>query len=91
MNINMISVKELRENFDKLKTDLEDGKSFILLYRSKPLAEIKPFKQKESDEMTISNKIALVKKLAGGIDIPIQLNPEDINKIVNTSYEEMLP
>ncbi len=91
MNINMISVKQLRQNFDKLKTDLEHGKSFILLYRSQPLAEIRPFRPEKSDDMTMSNKIALIEKLAGGIDLPVSLQPEDINKIVDSSYEKVLP
>lgn len=37
-----ISTKELRENFSRVKTALENGQSLLLLYRSQPLAEIKP-------------------------------------------------
>ena len=42
MTMQIISTKELRENFLQVKTALEAGKSIVLLYRSKPLAEIKP-------------------------------------------------
>lgn len=37
-----VSTKELRENFSRVKTALENGQSLLLLYRSQPLAEIKP-------------------------------------------------
>lgn len=42
MNIQTISTKELRENFSQVKTAMEAGQSLVLLYRSKPLAWIRP-------------------------------------------------
>ncbi|HKZ41946.1 MAG TPA: hypothetical protein VJ044_13360 [Candidatus Hodarchaeales archaeon] len=45
MKVQTISTKELREDFSKLKSAMEEGKSLLLLYRSRPLAEIKPVKQ----------------------------------------------
>jgi len=42
MAILTISTKQLREDFSQVKTALENGQSLLLLYRSKPLAEIKP-------------------------------------------------
>ena len=44
MTLNTISTKQLRENFDQVLTAMESGQSLTLLYRSKPLAEIKPLK-----------------------------------------------
>lgn len=37
-----ISVKELRMNFPKIKKELDSGVKFIVIYRSKPLAELNP-------------------------------------------------
>lgn len=45
MNIQTISTKELREDFSQLKTAMQRGQSLLLLYRSRPLAEIKPVRQ----------------------------------------------
>lgn len=42
MDIQTISVKKLRENFPWVKEELEAGKQLTLVYRSKPLAELKP-------------------------------------------------
>lgn len=42
MKTQTISTKELREDFSKVKAAMEEGKSLLLLYRSRPLAEIKP-------------------------------------------------
>ncbi|MBD3279502.1 MAG: hypothetical protein GF390_02195 [Candidatus Pacebacteria bacterium] len=38
----IISMKELRENFTPIKKGLRKGKSYLLIYRSKPLAKIIP-------------------------------------------------
>lgn len=42
MDIQTISVKKLRENFPWVKEELEAGRQLMLVYRSKPLAELKP-------------------------------------------------
>ena len=44
MNIPTISTKELRENFSGFKRTLQRGQSLVLLYRSRPIAEIKPIR-----------------------------------------------
>lgn len=37
-----ISVKELRNNFPEVIQAIQAGKSYTLIYRSKPVAQIKP-------------------------------------------------
>lgn len=37
-----ISVKELREKFPFVRSELQKGESFLVIYKSKPLAELKP-------------------------------------------------
>lgn len=37
-----ISVKELRMNFPKIKKELEQGIKFVIIYRSKPIADLSP-------------------------------------------------
>lgn len=44
MNLNTISTKQMRENFDQVLSAMANGQPLTLLYRSKPLAEIKPLK-----------------------------------------------
>ena len=55
MSIQTISMKELREDFTQVKAAMEAGQSMMLLYRSKPLAEIRPVKTKRKLR-TFSNK-----------------------------------
>lgn len=45
MNLNTISTKQLRENFNWVLTAMANNQPLTLLYRSKPLAEIKPLPQ----------------------------------------------
>lgn len=46
MDIQTISTKKLREDFTILKSAMEEGRPLLLLYRSRPLAEIRPIRQK---------------------------------------------
>jgi len=45
MTLNTISTKQLRENFDQVLLAMANNQPLTLLYRSKPLAEIKPLPQ----------------------------------------------
>ncbi len=42
MSMQTISTKELREDFSKIRAAMEANQSLVLLYRSEPLAEIRP-------------------------------------------------
>lgn len=37
-----ISVKELREKFPVIRSKLKKGERFLIIYQSKPIAELKP-------------------------------------------------
>ena len=47
MQLQTISVKELRANMPKIIKALKKGVSFILIYRSKPVAKITPIKNQQ--------------------------------------------
>ncbi|MCC6639196.1 hypothetical protein IT409_01410 [Candidatus Falkowbacteria bacterium] len=40
--MNYVALKELRENMDKYAHQVQKGKSFVVMKRSKPLFEINP-------------------------------------------------
>lgn len=44
-----ISVKELREKMPLVRSELKKGESFLIIYKSKPIAQLAPI-PKESDE-----------------------------------------
>lgn len=56
MKVQTISTKELREDFSKVKAAMEAGESMLLLYRSRPLAEIKPVIQARRKLRSFSSK-----------------------------------
>lgn len=37
-----ISVKELRQNFPLIRSELKKGESFLIIHKSKPIAQLKP-------------------------------------------------
>ena len=47
MNTQTISTKDLRKDFSQVIEAMEEGRTLLLLYRSKPLAEIRPMPQKK--------------------------------------------
>jgi len=97
MNINTISMKQLREDFSSVKEKLEKGEELVLIYRSQPLAQISPFskastknKTKKQKKSKTEKKVALIKKLSGGFKLG-DWTPEELNRIYDKQYEEMLP
>lgn len=92
MEMNIVSVKQLRENFGQIKEGIENGLSYLLIYRSQPLAEIRPVdKGKESPlskEERIKRDVAKVEKLAGGLNLGRGLTPEEINRMIDAEYEK---
>ena len=53
MNLQPISVKDLRENFPKVREELNNGFSYLLIYRSKPIAEIRPLLKNEKNNKVL--------------------------------------
>lgn len=45
-----ISVKELREKLPFVRSELKKGTSFLIIYKSKPIAELKPVFNSEIPE-----------------------------------------
>ena len=62
---NIIGLKDLRENMESYATQVEQGKSFVVMKRSKPLFRITPVDTEDKWETVVDfNKI---KK--GGVSI----------------------
>lgn len=94
MDINIISVKQLRENFGQIKEGIENGLSYLLIYRSQPLAEIRPVERKKQFELTreerIRRNVKKVRKLAGGLKLGKGLAPKEMNRLYDQTYEKLL-
>lgn len=56
MNIKTISTKELREDFSRLLVAMDNKQKLLLLYRSKPLAEIIPVEHPRDYTRNFSQK-----------------------------------
>ncbi len=51
----IISMKQLREHFAPIKKGLRRGDSYLLMYRSKPLATLIPYKEKSPYKQSVFN------------------------------------
>lgn len=83
-------MKQLRENFSTVKQRLQAGEELLLIYRSQPLAEIKPVKKRKKRVFKKKDYSAIIERLAGGFKLGKDLTPEKLNKIYDKQYEEML-
>lgn len=88
--VNIISVKELREHFSRFKEGIEHGKSFLLVYRSRPLAELRPVSR--DSETVLSGgahtraAVEKVRRLAGGLKLGKGHGPKEMNEQYDASY-----
>jgi antitoxin (DNA-binding transcriptional repressor) of toxin-antitoxin stability system len=86
-----ISTKHLREKFSDVTDGLAYGDEFVLLYRSKPIAKIIPFKQHKQPKKRTNEEIdQLIKQHAGTFKSPIgqDLSPEKINTMIEEQYND---
>ena len=91
MKMNIISMKQLREEFPSIRERIEMGEKLLLIYRSKPLAEIKPLKKKKKFKKASKKDYSkIVEKLAGGLSLGKDITPDKLNKIYDKQYKEML-
>lgn len=51
MELQAISVKNLRENFPKVREGLKNGFPYLLIYRSEPIAEIRPLRKRKKNNV----------------------------------------
>lgn len=95
MKTNIISVKQLRQDFEGVRQGIRMGHSYVLVYRSRPIAELRPLpggaESNEDRQAKIQRKIAQIRRLAGGLKLGKGLTPEKINRLYEKSYESVLP
>lgn len=48
--MHIISMKQLREQFEPIRDGLDRGESYLLMYRSKPLATLLPYEHSSSNQ-----------------------------------------
>ncbi len=81
----IISMKQLREHFEPIREGLENGESYLLMYRSKPLGTLLPYEQ---DPMTRSVLVPSKKSEPIQPAQPASASPRPINL---TTTEVELP
>lgn len=85
----IISVKELRQKFPEVRKRLEKGQSFIIVHRSKELADLVPRVSRLFGRKKTGLKMA---DLAGSLhiskNIGKKLTADYINEISEEMYEE---
>lgn len=63
MQAQAISVKYLRENFSLVRQSLKNGRSFLLIYRSEPIARLEPVSVTKAGNKLLQNLLLLPDKL----------------------------
>jgi len=82
----IISTKQLRNDFENVRNLLEEGESILLIHRSQPLARIEPI-EKRLPRKKLLNQL---RKIAGGLKLGHDLTPKRIRGILDKRYESLL-
>lgn len=59
-----ISVKELREKFPLVRSELKKGESFLIIHKSKPIAKLQPVNNGGNYEETIDEEDKMIERTA---------------------------
>ena len=90
MQNQVVSTKQLREDFSSVLELLALGQDVTLTYRNRKIAKIKPFKRRKRS-VSGEEAAAKIRKLAGGYRLTRHLSPDELNKDYDKMYDEMLP
>lgn len=92
MQPQLISLEEFQKNFSYIKSELEKGAIFRLMYGSQPIADIQPpLWEQYSQKYEEDEKKWTVEDIAGGFSfskkLSEKLSPEYINAIAQKRYQ----
>jgi len=97
MKLNIISMTQLREDFNQVRQRLMAGEELLLVYRSQPLATINPVKKKASGKNKKA-KLKTTKEIKNWLKNkirPLKLGghwtPQSLNQTYDRQYQQMLP
>jgi hypothetical protein len=85
----IIPLTAFRRNPGKVFEKLNESGGFIITKDGKPLGKLLPLENHKVNK-SISDKIVQLQSATGGFSLGITLSPEQINNLVDKSYEEML-
>jgi len=86
----ILPLTQLRRNPSKALAKLEEVGGFIITKDGKPVGKLLPLKKKEK-EISKEEMLSKIKTLSGGFKIGIKVKPSQIKKLINQSYEKVLP
>lgn len=86
----LLPLTYLRRNAGEVLANLPKVGTYILTKDGKPVAKLSVL-EKEAKKEDIDSKLKKLRKLAGGFKLGGDLTPEKINKIIDKSYEHLLP
>lgn len=77
MALHAISVKELRQKFPFVRSELKKGESFLIIHKSKPIAELSPVNGTNGNGKMSSDSFDDEKEMIKELE---RASAEDINK-----------
>lgn len=86
----LLPLTVFRRNAGEVLARLPEVGTFILTKDGRPIARLSTLEEKTKIETT-KEKLARLKPLIGGFRLGIGLTPKQLNKLIDKSYEEMLP
>ncbi|MBM3284124.1 hypothetical protein FJY90_07865 [Candidatus Gottesmanbacteria bacterium] len=86
----LLPLTVLRRKAGEVLARLERVKVFVVTKDGKPVAKLSALNER-ADKETTKEKLARLKPLIGGFRLRIGWTPKQLNRLVEESYEKMLP
>lgn len=91
-----ITVSQLRRNLPYVQEQIQEkGVSFIVINKSVPFAVLSPIKPSKIPKKTKSQAVKEAEKILDSFGklakFKNDITPEEINKMIDKSYDELLP
>lgn len=86
----LLPLTVFRRNAGEVLARLPKVGTFILTKDGRPIARLSTLEERTKIETT-KERLVKLKPLIGGFRLGIGLTPKQLNKLIDKSYEEMLP
>lgn len=87
----LIPLTYLRRNAGEVLAKLQEMGELVVTRDGKPIARLSSFKETATHKRNIEADLERLRHFAGGLHLGIRLSPKQLNKLIEKSYEKMLP
>ncbi len=87
----LIPLTFFRRNAGEVLAKLQEMGELVVTRDGKPIARLSSIQDTTRQKKNIEADLEKLKRFAGGLHLGIKMSPKQLNKLIEKSYEKMLP